>query len=119
MAIIELLLMFAALAAGLWVASKVANPVDKLFSLIWTDPTEQNRNKVRSRIKELCVDGDIPSETAILLASQEMGMTEKSLREALGNMTPQVMKAIAKGDSLSVLLKACLKASKKMNGGRG
>lgn len=57
---------------------------NRLFSLIWEDPTERQRKKILKRIKELYVDGNIPEETAILMAAKEYNTTEREVLETIG-----------------------------------
>lgn len=113
-AYIVLLVVFA--ICGVKTAMFVGPYVQKLMGLIWKDPTSRNRARVAKRVKELCADGDVPDETAVLMASQEMNLTEQHIKDALDGLTPQAIRALAKGDFLSAALKASLKVSKKIKG---
>ena len=52
----------------------------EVFSRIWS---EEDRPMVAreaiDRIKELCIDGNVPEETAILMAAKEHGLNERQL----------------------------------------
>ena len=101
---------------GMKFALAVAPYIDKAMSFVWQDPAKARHAKVAKRVKELCIDGDVPDETAILLTSKEQSLTEKHVNDALGELTPEVMRTIAKGDYMSIVTKSMLKASKKMKG---
>ncbi len=51
-----------------------------IFSKVWH---EEDRAPVAretvERIKELCVDGDVPEETAVVMAARESGLSEEQL----------------------------------------
>ena len=70
---------------------------NKLFGLIWTDPREENRRKIIKRIKELTIDGDVPEETAVLMAAKEQNIDEENLMEVLGVMSPSEVRGLFTG----------------------
>ena len=113
---IYILMLIAVGALGLKVAIAVAPFIDKFMGCIWKDPTAANHAKVAKRIKELCVDGNTPNETAVLMAAKELNLTEKHINDALGQMTPEVMRALAKGGPLSAFLRATMNLRNKIKG---
>lgn len=58
-------------SVGLFAAAVCAPFWDRLFSVIWTDPTEREREEVRSRLLELHVKTGLPPAAATMLATQE------------------------------------------------
>ena len=104
---------------GVKMALAASPYIQKLMSFVWQDPMVRYRAQAVKRIKELCVDGDVPDETAILMAAKELDMTEEQLVEALNGLTPQVMKAMSKGDLVSALLKANDKLMRNIKHGGG
>ena len=53
------------------------------FSKIWREETRPVvAREVIDRLKELCVDGDVPAETAVLMAAQENDVSEETMLAA-------------------------------------
>lgn len=74
-----LLIGIPALVVTCWCVIHVLPLSNHLFGLIWEDPTERQRNAAAKRLKDLHVDGEIPSETAVLLTSKEMNTDEQEI----------------------------------------
>lgn len=72
-------------------------PINAMFALIWEDPRERQRHMVLKRLKELHVDGDVPAETAVLMASQENNITEEQLKAAVGMFSASEIKSVLLG----------------------
>ena len=52
----------------------------EVFSKIWSEESKPMiAREAIDRIKELCIDGDVPAETAVLMASKEHGLDERQL----------------------------------------
>ena len=73
-------------------------PINAMFALIWEDPRERQRRMVLKRLKELHVDGNVPAETAVLMASQEISATEADLRAAAGLFSASEIKSVLRGE---------------------
>jgi hypothetical protein len=58
--------------------------VNRVLSFIWEDPSVKQRNAIARRLKELHVDGNVPSEVAVLLAAKEFNATEEKLIKTAG-----------------------------------
>lgn len=108
--------MIAFAMAGLYSAIKVAPYVGKLLGFIWVDPAVRRRAAVLKRVKELCVDSNVPEETAVMMTASEAGVPEDKIKEVMGIITPSTMKSIIKGGVFGEILQAGLKASKKIRG---
>lgn len=67
------------------------------FSLIWSDPSERQRKEALARLNELYVDGQVPEEVAVLLASKERNATEEELMNLVGMVGTSDMKAVLTG----------------------
>lgn len=72
-----------ALLVTCWCVFHVLPLSNRLFGLIWEDPSERQRNAAAARLKDLHVDGEIPSETAVLLTSKEMNTDEQEILELM------------------------------------
>jgi hypothetical protein len=57
-----------------------------LSSFVWQDPSDRQRAIVMKRLKELHVDGNVPEESAFLLAAKELNTTEEELKQAVGRV---------------------------------
>ena len=52
----------------------------RIFSRIWSEETRPAvAREAIDRLKELCIDSDVPEETAILMAARENGVTEREM----------------------------------------
>ena len=98
--------MIAVLVVALHVAYSASIYIQRFMDCIWEDPITRQRASVMKRIKELCVDADIPEETAILITAKEHNMMEEHVRSALGALNPATMKLAAKGGILPIIFKA-------------
>lgn len=70
---------------------------NRFFALIWEDPTEVQRKEVMRRLKELHVDGHIPEEAAVLLASKEYNSSERDLLNLTRMVKPAQLRAMLNG----------------------
>lgn len=70
---------------------------NRLFGLVWEDPSERQRKEVLARLKELHVDGHLPEEVTVLLAAKEFNATEDELMKLVGMMSASDMKAVLSG----------------------
>jgi hypothetical protein len=85
MAIIGLLC-FAGFVYTIYVMNKYTCPwANKFFSMIYNE-NHTDRMEVVQRIKDLYVDGDVPAESALLMAATESGKSEKEILNAFGAM---------------------------------
>lgn len=66
---------------GLLGMGKLAPWLNKeVFSRIWSEETKQViAREAIDRIKELCIDGNVPEETAVLMAAKEHGLDTHQL----------------------------------------
>lgn len=71
------------LASGLWMAHKLSPWTERMMNRIWQDPTYSMQVKVARRVKELCVDGDVPAETATMMIARENNLIEEQVREMM------------------------------------
>jgi hypothetical protein len=101
---------------GLKLAMLFGPYIDSLMSFIWTDPSNRYRSRVLKRVKELCVDGDVPDETAVLVTSKEMNLTEKAVKDAIGAMTPSTMRTLSGSGLMSDVLRSLFKVTRKAKG---
>jgi hypothetical protein len=108
-------LLFFALV-GIKLATIFGPFIESMMSYIWVDPSNRYRSRVVKRVKELCVDGDVPDETAVLVTSKEMNLTEKAVNDALGAMTPATMRTLSGSGLMSDLLRSMLKVTRKVKG---
>jgi hypothetical protein len=54
-----------------------------LFSKIWKEETRPVvAREVIDRVKELCIDGDVPAKTAVLMAAKENDVEEATMLAA-------------------------------------
>jgi hypothetical protein len=72
-------------------------PCNKLFSFIWEDPISRQQREVVKRLKELHIDGHIPEETAVVMASKEFNTSEQELMEAAQMLRPSDIRGILTG----------------------
>ena len=71
--------------------------VNRALSCIWEDPTEQERKMVLKRLKELHVDGNIPEETAVVIASAERNVPAENVKELVGMMGSRNLMGVLSG----------------------
>lgn len=90
-------------------AASTSLGIQKMLDFIWQDPSVKRRAKVAKRVKELCVDGDTPEETAVLMVAKEHNLMESQVKDLLGFLTPTNMKLAAKGGVLPAIIKLCQK----------
>jgi hypothetical protein len=65
-----------------WFMAKYVCPrTNKFFALIWNERDDE-KLAVAARIKELYVDGDVPEETALMMAAAESGQSKESILNA-------------------------------------
>ena len=65
-----------------------------VFSRIWSEERPVVAREAIDRIKELCIDGDIPEETAVLMAAQEQNLTEQEMLVAFSAKDAKELVAI-------------------------
>lgn len=103
----------------MWIGLIYVLPVtNKMFSLLWEDPQERQRRKILKRLKELCVDGTIPEETAVLLASAERQSSEEHLLDVIGALSSSDVRGVLLGkrSALGVLTHELERAVKRGTG---
>jgi hypothetical protein len=87
-----------AAAAGLWFALRfLARPLDWFFGLIWRPRSPGDRAEIARRVKELCEVGNVPEETAVMLAAREHEITEKELLDSMDAVSPAQLRAMLTG----------------------
>ena len=82
----------------IWAVIYLTPAVNKMFSYIWEDPSNKQRQIIANRIKELHVDGNVPEETAVMLAGQELNVDEQQILDELGAMRPSDLRGIVTGN---------------------
>lgn len=83
--------------AGLLAMAFLTPVFNRFFSLLWEDPTERERRKILKRLQELHVDGNVPEETAVLMASSEFHTSVENVLEAVGVLSIGEVKGILTG----------------------
>lgn len=104
------ILMLAVLVGGIMVAMKLSPYTEMLMRRIWEDPTDKMKVRIAKRVKELCVDGDVPRETATMMIAQENNIMEDQVRDLMRAATadPVIMR-MAFGSKVGGLLYKGLK----------
>lgn len=95
--IIMAVVMAGGLVVGVLALIYIAPVFNKWLSYVWEDPSEKQRLELVKRIKELHVDGNVPAETSVLMASKEMGADEAATLKMLGKLSPSDIKAVLTG----------------------
>jgi len=70
---------------------------DRMFSKIWEDPSQKERRQALARLNELYVDGHVPEEVAVMMASAEMNTSEDRLMKLTNMISPADLKAVLTG----------------------
>lgn len=94
------LILFLVIAiAGLAISLRLSPWTERLMALIWEDPTRRAKTKVAKRVKELCVDGDVPGETAALIVAKEESLMEEQVKEVMRTTSgnPELLRMAAGG----------------------
>jgi hypothetical protein len=65
------------------IAMKLSPYTERLMDCIWQDPTTKMKVKIAKRVKELCIDGHVPDETAALMIAKENNIMEEQVRELM------------------------------------
>jgi hypothetical protein len=76
--------------------------VNKCMSYIWAEPSKQ-RVAIANRLKELYVDGDVPDETAVIIAAAESGASEEELLSLFDNMSASDIRTLVSGDARGLM----------------
>ena len=110
-----LILFFVICMLGLLLAGKMSVHTERFMRLIWEDPTDAMKVKVAKRVKELCIDGDVPDETAAMMIAKENGVMEEQVRDLMRCATadPVIMR-MAFGSRIGGMV---YKGLKKFGGG--
>lgn len=84
---------------GLAISVRLSSWTERLMALIWEDPTRRGMAKVTKRVKELCVDGDVPRETAALIVAKEESVMEEQVKEVMRTTSgnPELMRMAVGG----------------------
>jgi arginine/lysine/ornithine decarboxylase len=69
--------------AGMILAQKISPMTERLMSCIWKNPTYDAHIRVAKRVKELCVDSDVPVETAAMMIAKENNIMEEQVHEMM------------------------------------
>lgn len=79
---------------GVALSVKMSAHTERFMRLIWEDPTDKLKVKIAKRVKELCVDGGVPDETAVLMIAKETGVMEDQVRDLMRAATadPVIMR---------------------------
>jgi hypothetical protein len=119
MPIVLAIILLPFLFIGIWALVYLLPVTNKLFSMIWMDPTERQRQEILVRLKEHHVDGGVPEETAVLMAAKEFSTTEKNLLKAAELFSAADVKALLTGkrNVLDVGLGHVVKHMRKNAGG--
>jgi hypothetical protein len=108
-------------AASMWIAVVYLTPVtNRILGLIWEDPTERRRKKILKRLRELHVDGNIPEETAVLMAAKEYNASEQAILDVVGAVDARDVAKLVTGrmSPLGFLLHGFDRALRKGSGRR-
>lgn len=116
MAALGFILLIVVCVIGICLAIALSPAVEWVLGFIWSDPTRSRRASVSSRVKELCVDGNIPEETAILMVSKEKNLMEEQVKDILGSVTPAMLRAATKGSPGAIINVASANLLKKLGG---
>ena len=82
----------------LWFAAVYVVPVvNNGFSCIWEDPIQKQRKEGILRLKELHINGEVPEETAVLMAAKELNTTEEELLKVLGTFSARDLRGVITG----------------------
>lgn len=104
---------------GISISLKLSPWTERMMAYIWEDPRKRAETKVVKRVKELCVDGDVPRETAALIVAKEENVMEEQVREVMkttaGN--PELMR-MAVGGRIGRLICTLLKKLGPLGGAR-
>lgn len=75
----------------LWITPKT----NEMFSEIWSEEEHPKiKRETQERLNDLFVDGDIPAETALVIAAREESIEEKELLAMFGALDAKDLKAI-------------------------
>jgi len=102
----------------LWFSAAYVVPVaNRMFGLIWEDPTEKQRREALARLRELHIGGDVPAETAALMAAKELNTTEEELFRVLGTFSASDLQGLITGrrSGFSIALARMNRALKRRN----
>jgi len=68
------------------------------FSFIWSEEEKPIiKREVQERLEDLFVDGDVPDETALVMAAKEANMDEQELLNMFNAVSPKDLKRIMTG----------------------
>lgn len=86
-------------AVGISISLKLSPWTERMMAYIWTDPRRRAKTKLARRVKELCVDANVPKETAALMVAKEQNIMEEQVKEVMrttaGN--PELMRMAVGG----------------------
>lgn len=98
-------------------ATKLSPYTERLMRYIWEDPTDKLKVKIARRVKELCIDGDVPKETAAMMIAKENNIMEEQVRDLMSNAAadPVIMR-MAFGSKVGGFLHKYIKRFGAMGG---
>jgi hypothetical protein len=85
--------------------STIAPALNRMFAMVWSEDT-QIKSEAVDRIKELYVNGELPEESALLMASVETGESESNILAAFNAMDAEDLAKIIRGKPRSMPLRA-------------
>jgi hypothetical protein len=69
------------LVAGLYISVKLSPFTERMMRHIWDDKASFMKAAIARRVKELCIDGNVPEETATLMIAKEHNIMEEQVKE--------------------------------------
>ena len=83
---------------GLYLAVYVFGPfLQKMLGYIWEDPTIKQQAAVIQRMKELCIDANVPEESAKIMVATERNITLEVVNTALEGLDMSTIRDILQG----------------------
>ena|SRR3990172_4433157 len=102
---IVILICLVGIVATIYVSTKIIAPItNRIFASIWNDNEVVSADTIK-RIKELYMDGEVPIETAVMMASTETGVDRGEILKALGASSPNDVAHIMRGGRASFLFR--------------
>jgi hypothetical protein len=93
------------LGFGLYFAVKLSPFTERMMSRIWCEERSRKQAMVIRRIKELCVDGHVPEETAKMMIAKEHNIMEEQVLELMRGVqhNPAILRMAIGGKSGSFI----------------
>ena len=98
------------LVPSMVVAIKLSPWTERMMSHIWMDPTRAAKLKVAKRVKELCIDGNLPEDKAAAVIAAENNLMEEEVKGIMkcAGADPAIMR-MAMGSKVGGMMHKFLK----------